>query len=193
MNLHVTWIHGTNDFIYSILSTLITINLTELIGLWVIGGGVGDTERSLHFNYSHQLSRKSYKQLSCQTKHCANNSHLILSTPPSKQSHHLIVIVLPLHITRGMTQAQVSALKAVTTALRGHEIWLLGQCLVHDQDTSSRKWFWCDTFVASLYVSLHLVRMISSSAHWVATKICLNRAFGAVPCAWPRHKYQEVV
>ena len=27
-----------------------------------------DTERSLHFNYSHQLSRKSYKQLSCADK-----------------------------------------------------------------------------------------------------------------------------
>jgi len=41
----------------------------------VIGGGGVDTERSLHFNfnYSHQLSRKSY------TQHSTNNSHLILS------------------------------------------------------------------------------------------------------------------
>jgi len=55
------------------------------IGLWVIGGGGVDTERRLHFNYSHQLSRKPYKQLSCQTKHSTNYSHLTLSTPPSNQ------------------------------------------------------------------------------------------------------------
>jgi hypothetical protein len=47
--------------------------------LQLIGGGGVDTERSLHFNYSHQLSslhfnyshqlsRKSYKQLSCADK-----------------------------------------------------------------------------------------------------------------------------
>jgi hypothetical protein len=36
----------------------------QLIGLWVIGGGGVDTERSPHFNYSHQLLRKSNHEFS---------------------------------------------------------------------------------------------------------------------------------
>jgi hypothetical protein len=36
----------------------------QLIGPWVIGGGGVDTERSLHFNYSHQLSRESNHEFS---------------------------------------------------------------------------------------------------------------------------------
>jgi hypothetical protein len=36
----------------------------QLTGLWVIGGSGVDTERSLHFNYSHQLSRKSDREFS---------------------------------------------------------------------------------------------------------------------------------
>jgi len=58
----------------------------QLIGPWVIGGGGVDTERSLHFNYSHQLSRKSYKQ------HSTNNSHPILTTPPSNQCEAAAIV-----------------------------------------------------------------------------------------------------
>jgi len=58
----------------------------QFIGPWVIGGGGVDTEQSLHFKYSYQLSRKSYKQ------HSANNSHLILSTPPSNQCEAAVVV-----------------------------------------------------------------------------------------------------
>jgi len=72
----------------------------QLIGLWVIGGSGVDTERSPHFNYSHQLSRKSNhkffrhtakstisRRIAIQfpTQHSA--AAVVVGPPPSLWSH----------------------------------------------------------------------------------------------------------